>query len=245
MSIFFEIHQDNPREGPGDNASTRRAYEMLQDLPPEPQILDIGCGPGMQTLELARISGGRITAVDNYWPFLDRLKQNAKEAGLEDRIRIINQSMFSLELTEKFDVVWSEGAIYIMGFRKGLREWKEYLKPQGYIAVSELTWLKPNPPLIVRQFWGRNYPAMTTIDDNLKTIQESGYNEIGHFVLPESAWWANYYDPVLSRVSMLRARYAGNPEFLQELDAEQAEISLYRKYHDFYGYVFYVMRSVE
>lgn len=57
--IFWEVHSGLPREGPGDNKSTRKAYMMLGDLPENPRILDIGCGPGMQTVELAKLSSLR------------------------------------------------------------------------------------------------------------------------------------------------------------------------------------------
>jgi ubiquinone/menaquinone biosynthesis C-methylase UbiE len=244
MSAFFEIHKDNPREGPGDNASTRRAFAMLKDLPPQPRILDIGCGPGMQTLELARISDGHIIAVDNHQPFLDILHRRAQEAGLSDRIEVRVQTMFDLEFPSRsFDVIWAEGAIYIIGFKKGLEEWRDYLKPGGFLAVTEVSWLKPEPPPALKNFWDINYPDIKTPEENSRTIRDSGYIETGHFVLPESAWW-EYYNPLLKRISMLRAKYAGNPEVLQELDAEQAEIAMYRKYHDYYGYVFYIMRNV-
>ena len=244
MSVFFEIHKDNPREGPGDNASTDKAFYLLKDLPPRPYILDIGCGPGMQTVELARISHGDVVAIDNYQPFLDALKRQAEEAGLAKSIQTYNQSMFALDLVEhSFDLIWSEGAIYIIGFAQGLLEWREYLKPGGYLAVTEINWLKPDPPEILKKFWAVNYPAITTIEENSRIIQYSNYMEIGNFVLPESAWWDNYYNPVLKRVSMLRSKYAGHSEILQELDAQQTEIAMYRKYHDYYGYVFYIMKD--
>jgi ubiquinone/menaquinone biosynthesis C-methylase UbiE len=77
-NIFWEIHSGLPREGPGDNASIRRAFLMAAELPAAPRILDVGCGPGMQTLELAKISGGQITAVDIHQPFLDELQRRAR-----------------------------------------------------------------------------------------------------------------------------------------------------------------------
>lgn len=243
MSIFWEIHQDLPREGPGDNAFTRKAFEMITGLPPQPRILDIGCGPGMQTIELALISNGRITAVDNHRPFLDVLSQRTQAAGLSGRIETLNQSMFSLDFPKNgFDLIWSEGAIYIMGFRKGLCEWREFLKPHGYIAVSECSWLKRNPPEDLKGFWDTAYPGMVSIEENSRIIQDCGYSEMGHFVLPESAWWQDYYDPLIQRVKMLREKYAGDPEAQGELDNELEEIEIYRKYHEYYGYVFYVMQ---
>jgi len=76
--IFWEIHNSLPRKGPGDNKSTRKAYKMLKELPENPRILDIGCGPGMQTIELAKISNGEIIAVDSHQPFLEQLKKVQK-----------------------------------------------------------------------------------------------------------------------------------------------------------------------
>jgi SAM-dependent methyltransferase len=242
MTIFWEIHQDNPREGPGDNASTRRAFEMISALPKKPKILDIGCGPGMQTIELAQISQGDITAVDNYQPFLDELNRRAKEAGVAERINTHNQSLFYLDLPpNSFDLIWSEGAMYLIGLQTGLEEWQEFLKPQGYMAFTEIAWLKPDPPKEIRDFWSLNYPGMRSMEENSRIIQNAGFFEVGSFVLPESAWWDSYYNSILKRVSILRAKYAGIPEPLQELDAQQHEIAMYRKYHDYYGYVFYIV----
>jgi ubiquinone/menaquinone biosynthesis C-methylase UbiE len=243
MSIFFEIHQDNPREGPGDNASTFRAFQMIPDLPAKPNILDMGCGPGMQTLELARISHGFITALDNHQPFLDQLDRSVQKVGLKDRIEIINQSMFSLDLPENsFDLICSEGAMFIPGFQKGLEDWKKYLKPEGYLAVSELAWFKTDPPAEIKEYFALNYPPMLDIPGNLQIIKETGYQDIGHFTLPEQAWW-NYFDPIAKRVVRLKEKYAGDAEALQELKAQDLEVEMYRQYHDYYGYVFFVMRK--
>jgi SAM-dependent methyltransferase len=114
--IFWEIHSGLPREGPGDDASTRKAFSMLADLPNAPRILDVGCGPGMQTLELARSTDGSITALDTHQPFLDELTTRAKKSGVRERITTVCGSMFAmLFLTESFDLIWSEGTIYFMG----------------------------------------------------------------------------------------------------------------------------------
>jgi 2-polyprenyl-3-methyl-5-hydroxy-6-metoxy-1,4-benzoquinol methylase len=60
VNIFFEVHGGLPRECPGDNISTKKAYLTLKDLPEKPRILDVGCGLGMQTLMLAKLSNGKI-----------------------------------------------------------------------------------------------------------------------------------------------------------------------------------------
>ncbi len=86
LDLFWEIHSGNPREGPGEFQSTKRAFDMLEDLPSSSKILDIGCGPGMQTIDLGRLADGIIIAVDNHPQFLNDLKRKAQQDGLADRI---------------------------------------------------------------------------------------------------------------------------------------------------------------
>ena len=97
MKYFYELFESLPRGGPGDNASTRKAWRMMAGVPAVPEILDIGCGPGMQTLELARLSKGRITALDNHQPFLDKLEREADRLGLSGHIKTLNKSMFEMD----------------------------------------------------------------------------------------------------------------------------------------------------
>lgn len=185
IKLFFDIHSDLPREGPGSNECTRRAFGMIEGLPDSPRILDIGCGPGMQTVELARISGGHITAVDNHQPFLDALSESARREGVADRIEIVNASMSDLPFAdESFDLIWSEGSIFIIGFAEGLRQWKRLLKPGGVIALTEAAWLRPDPPAELADFWNECYPAIMDVDGNLAVIRECGYDVVGHFTLP-------------------------------------------------------------
>jgi len=104
--IFWEIHSGLPREGPGDNQSTRRAYLMLKELPKNPRILDIGCGPGMQTIELAKLSKGQIDALDNYQPFLDQLDISVKKEEFTDKIKLVKGDMFNLDYdSNTFDLI--------------------------------------------------------------------------------------------------------------------------------------------
>ncbi len=243
MNIFWEIHYGLPREAPGDEESTVRALRLMRDLPAAPHILDIACGPGAQTIALARNSDALITAIDTRQEFLDELCRRAAQAGVSERIRPVKASMFELRFDETFDAIWSEGAIYIMGFEEGLRAWRPLLKPGGYIAVTELSWLKPDPPQEIRDFWTEAYPGAESIEGNLKRVQAAGYNLIEHFTLPESSWWRPYYDPMAARVAELREKYRGDEAALQALDTELTEIEMYRKYSAWYGYVFHVMRA--
>ena len=244
MSIFRELTEGLPRQAPGSAAATLRALGLVRGLPTNPRILDVGCGPGAQTIELARATGGWIVAVDIRQRFLDELTERADAAGILPQVTTVNTSMFDMDFDDaSFDLIWSEGAIYIQGFTNALTAWHRFLKPGGWLAVSELTWLVPNPPPEAAEYWVLNYPGMGSIERNCQIVAEAGYVSMDGFVLPEQDWWNNYYEPAERRVEELREKYAKDLEVLATLDEATREHDLFRAYHDSYGYVFYVMRK--
>ena len=243
MQIFFEIHEGNPQEGPGDFESTRRAYSVIKDLSPEPHILDVGCGPGRQTIDLCRLSGGRIVAVDFYKPYIDTLQRRSEVLGFNRQITALQGQMENLQFApQTFDLIWSEGAVYNIGFKTGLELWRPLLKTAGYMAVTEIAWLRPGIPDELKTFWQAAYPPIQDIESNIKDLQAAGYRPVEHFTLPESAWW-DYYRPIEKRVKQLQEKYRNNPAALKVLDAEIQEMDLYRRYSDYYGYVFFIGKT--
>ena len=245
QSVLWELHSGLPREGPGDNLSTRIAFALLDELPRVPRILDLGCGPGMQTLELARLCDGEITAVDLHQPYLDELARRSRAAGLAQRITPMKASMAALPFAPgSFDVIWSEGAIYNIGFGEGLALWRPLLADGGFVAVTDCCWLRPEPPKELRDFW-RQYPGMMTVAATSEAIRRAGYAELRHFTLPQAAWWDDYYTPMQARIAALEVKYAANPAALAELAQARREIDLYRRCGGYYGYVFFVMRKAD
>jgi len=168
MEYMYELYEALPRCGPGDNASTRRAFNTISKAPKQPFILDIGCGPGVQTIELAKISNGKIIALDNHQAFLDKLMQAASDEGLADKIVPKNISMLDMDFDENsFDIIWSEGALYLMGFENGLRRCHELLIKDGYLAVTQIVYLVPIPPDPVIQYFEKEYPNIMNVEDNI------------------------------------------------------------------------------
>lgn len=90
------------------------------------------------------------------------------------------------------------------------------------------------------QVLGEAYPDMAMVEENLARLSAAGYRSLGHFSLPESDWWNNYYHPMAARIESLREKYSKNQEAQAVLDLEYAEIELYRQYSAWYGYVFYI-----
>lgn len=245
MDIFFEIHKNLPREGPGDSESTIKALSFIPKIPEDGKILDIACGPGMQTMDLAENTGASIEALDTHQPFIEVLKKKIIEAGLSDRVHTRNHSMFNLDYEEEsVDLIWSEGAIYIMGFEQGLKEWRKFLKPGAFMAVTEVSWLKKEVSNEPQAFWGKHYPEIGRISKNIKIIEHSGYVPVAHFILPEETWWKFYYTPMIKRIEKLRKEHIGDPEWEMALEDELEEVELYKNYASEYGYVFYIMKKI-
>jgi len=243
MDYLLEVYGSLPRAGPGDNASTRKALEMMEHLPPEPRILDLGCGPGMQTVELLRLSGGTVVALDLFERMISRVRKAAECAGLADRLDTIQADMNEMAFEpSSFDVIWSEGAIYFIGFEKGLARVKELVKPGGYVAVSEAVWLEPDPPQEAIEFW-RDYPAIDSVERKLEVVSGLGYEKVGHFVLPATSWTELYYEPMAKRVSECERQWKGIPEAEAVLAEARNEISVFGRCSRYFSYAFFVMRK--
>lgn len=208
LELIIEFHKDNERQGPGSDEATLKALSYIPLLNEKTKILDIGCGTGGQTITLAKNTAAQITAVDMLPQFLETLMKKAKENNLLDRITAKEMLMDNLTFDKNsFDVIWSEGAIYNIGFEKGLSLWRNYLKDNGYIAVSEISWLIDTRPEEIQQYWVNAYPEIDTIDNKLSVIEKRGYTSVVHFALDDKCWKDNYYQPILEKSEEFLKKY--------------------------------------
>jgi serine/threonine-protein kinase HipA len=242
FKVFLELQLALPRNGPGSRRATEAAFALLPSLPEDAHILDVGCGQGASTFDLLRLTKARFTAADLYDPFLERMNARASREGIgDDRLVIKRADMEALPFSEgEFDLIWSEGAIYLVGFAKGLKLWRRLLKPGGHVAVTECSWLTDTPSQKVRDFWDAAYPAMGTIASNCAAAERAGYEVIGTQVLPPEDWWTDYYTPMREKAAEMRETYGEEVEPV--LAEAEAEIALFENNPGQYSYVFYVMR---
>lgn len=242
-ALFFEVHSGLPREGPGSRACTARALELAGPLPEDAMVLDIAAGPGMQTLDLAELlPGATIAAIDAHEPFVAEANRRAAARSVSGRVTARLGDMRALDFPPaSFDLLWCEGAAYMMGVASALRAWRPLLEPGGKLALSEAVWLRRDPPEAVRRCWAEAYPAMADVAACRRTARDCGYEMLGDFVLPEAAWWDDYYRPKERRIAGLAAKYAGDAVAEAVLRECQAGIDDYRHHAACYGYVFLVM----
>jgi SAM-dependent methyltransferase len=239
---FYEIYETLPRQGPGDRAATLRALACLPPLTSQHRVLDIGCGSGAQTLDLARATDAHVVAVDNHGPFVDILARKVRQLGLGHRVVPQIGDMADLRFPdESFDVIWSEGAVFIIGFGQALSTWRRLLRPQGHMVVSELCWLRNDPPAAVREFFASEGADAADFATRRNAIAASGYRLVADFALPRAGWWENYYVPLAEQAARCKAEHPEDAEALAVIAQMEQEIEIYRHHGDSFGYGFFVM----
>ena len=240
---LIDFHRIARRQGPGSDASTRRALGAVPNVAGVETILDLGCGTGRQTLVLAHETDAQITAVDILRPFLDELEIRAAAEGVAERITTREASMDDLGLDGRsFDLVWSEGSAYTVGVENALRHWRDLVAPGGAVVVSDLCWLTDSRPGEIEDFWAQGYPDITTINGRLRSFEPAGYECTTHFVLPPEGWTDEYYTPIRERSPDFLRAHGGDADVAVFLDSGLEEARLYDQYGDYYSYVYFVLR---
>ena len=243
FSLICEYFSSISRQGPGSDESTQRALSMIHDLGADSVIADLGCGCGSQTLQLALHTQAKVKALDLFPLFIDKLMERCRKAGVADRVEAIEGDMCNLPFEKaSLDVIWSEGAIYNIGFKRGITEWREYLKPDGWLAVSEASWLTDSRPSEIEDFWNEAYPEIDTIANKVQQLKDAGYHDVNTFVLPKECWIDNFYLPQREAQRLFLECYPDNKTAAELVANQRREAELYSRYSDYYGYVFYVAR---
>jgi ubiquinone/menaquinone biosynthesis C-methylase UbiE len=201
---------------------TRKAFKMIPELE-KPRVLDIGCGTGVVTLELARLSNGRVIGIDTDQNALDKLNEKIEQAGLLDHVKTLNCSMKDMQFPEgSYDIIWSEGAIFAIGFEQALEEWRRFIRPEGYLVL---------------------HARLGNIGQRVAAIPTLGYRFIDKFLVPKEAWWDDYYAPLEKLVEGLRHKYRSDPKAQGILDKVQTEVNEFKSKPEHHGSVFYIMQK--
>jgi len=201
---------------------TRRAFRMLPKLD-KPRILDIGCGSGVPTMELARLGQGEVIGIDIDQPALDKLNRKIREAGFANRVQAINCSVLDMVFpNESFDVIWSEGSIFVIGFERGIREWKRFLKANGFMVIHD---------------------EKGNVEKKLEQISKCGYKLLGYFILSEDTWWTEYFAPLEKLIAKSQTSYPDDPHALEELNQARRELEMFKNNPERNNSVYFVIQK--
>ncbi len=259
MQLLIDFYKNLQRLGPGGENETKLALNLagynetaLQDKKLSLKIADIGCGTGSSTLTLLHellplqaIADVQITAVDFLEDFLQSLQDRAQKEGVEKHISSLCTGMENLPFTsEEFDILWSEGAIYSMGFAAGVKAWRPFLKENGVLVASEITWLTASRPQKIQEFWDNAYPEMATAQEKVHVLEEAGYALQGYFVLPSHCWIENYYKELRGNFEPFLQAQGQSDEAKALVQELENEIALYQEYQSYYGYGMYIAKKI-
>ncbi len=202
---------------------TRKAFESLPKIE-NPRILDIGCGTGIPTLELARLSNGEITGIEIDQDALDKLNQKIKQKGLTDRVKIFNRSIYDTQFAdETFDILWEEGVIHLLDFKKVMTECTRILKVNGYMITGE---------------------ANNWANKKIEKYPKFGFKIVKQITWAEECWWKEYYAPLEAKINILREKY-DKVDKIEEIKRHLREIEMVKKNPSSFDCTTYIMQKIK
>jgi ubiquinone/menaquinone biosynthesis C-methylase UbiE len=218
--IIKSLNPETLREG--FLVYTREAFAMLPGID-NPHILDIGCGSGMVTRELATLSRGRVTGIDIDKQALDELNLKIECNGLSDRVMAVHCSLFKTGFQDKtFDLAWDEGTLHLLDSGKSAPEINRLLKPGGFLVMNEtINWLKIH----------------------LSIFETHKLKMRDQVVLPEKLWWNHYYAPLENRIRKLTSLQTESAE-LKKLKPLEREIEMVKKDPRKFDCAFFILEKI-
>lgn len=166
---------------------SRRAYRLLPPLD-RPRILDIGCGQGLQTMELARLNEGEVIGIDIDEAALTRLRQRIDHSDLDSRVKALHVSLFDNEFDESsFDLLWEEGVLHLLDASGSLQECRRLLKPDGYLVMHE---------------------TILCFESIREKLSRFGFEHMDSHMLPRHFWWTDYGALLEERIRAFKQTHA-------------------------------------
>ena len=201
---------------------TRRAFHKLPRMV-RPLILDIGCGEGIPTIELAKMSDGRIIGIDIDDKALIRLNSAIAESSLSSRITTLEGSFLENGLAdEQFDLIWDEGTLHLLNPEKSFHEIHRILKPGGFLVMFEtLIWL----------------------NGQIETYRQYRLKKRCRIGLPVGCWWTEYYAPLQKRIQELKKRNTDSTT-IKKMKAIEKEIRMVKKNPGKFDCAFFILEKI-
>lgn len=236
---LFAFFEAMPREGPGSDAVTRALFDRFRPMLPEtPLAADMGCGSGAAGLVLAD-AGATVIGVDVHRPFLETFDRRAAKRGLSARVSTRAASMTESGIAPgSLDLIWSEGAVFTVGFDAALEAFWPLAKPGALIVASDCAWFQEEAPAAARDFWDKAYPGMRTAGGNIRAAERAGYRFVHCETLPAEVWEDEFYRPMEAMMARLHAPLS--PAMQAIVREQQEEIAIFRRFNHLFGYVFHV-----
>jgi len=218
---LYRIEKDHIRENL--NKYTKKAFDFLPKIK-NPNILDIGCGTGVPTIALAKLSSGQIIGIDIDEISLNLLRGKIQELGFHNRVSVIKGSINTMDFPEEsFDIIWAEGSLFVMGFEKSIKKCSSFIKPNGFLVVHD---------------------ENTDKTKKLESLIKYGYFLIAQFELSDDLWWREFYTPLKRLIQAFRNKYSNDFELNNELNKDRIEIEKCKSNSVVFSSFFVIMKKI-
>jgi ubiquinone/menaquinone biosynthesis C-methylase UbiE len=146
--VYTHGHHESVLRSHTWRTAENSAGYLLGELRPGMELLDIGCGPGTITIDLAsRVAPGRVLGLDREAQVIEQAEQflsernagNAGDAGDAGNVSFVVGDVYGLELEDdSFDVVHAHQVLqHLTDPVKALTEMRRVLRPGGQLAVRD------------------------------------------------------------------------------------------------------------
>jgi arsenite methyltransferase len=150
-NLYFDLQADfGITKHMGGLKATRRLAEMCE-IGPETNVLEVGCGIGATSCSLAKDYGCELMAVDISEKMVSRTEQRVKQQKLGELVKTRTADAQQLPFEDNtFDAVISESVLaFVPDKPRALAEYARVAKPDGFVGLNEVIWLKPPSPELV------------------------------------------------------------------------------------------------
>lgn len=212
--IYTHGHHESVLRSHRWRTAENSAAYLLGALEPGQSLLDVGCGPGTVTLDLAkRLAPGEVVGIDMSATVIESARAAGKDADAANVTFDVADAYALPYADDSFDVVHAHQVLQHLSDPVAvLREMRRVAKPGGFVAVRDadyagMTWFPSSPGL---DEWLALYHEVTQANGAeadagrrlLSWVREAGFDPAGIvpsagvwcYATPEDrAWWAGLW----------------------------------------------------
>jgi ubiquinone/menaquinone biosynthesis C-methylase UbiE len=163
----------------GSMEATRELVELCH-IGSGQLVLDVGCGVGATPCYLAKTAGCQVVGVDLLEKMIEQSRERAKAEGIQDRVLFTVADARGLPFEDgRFDAVIMESVnIFFDDKQEAMREYLRVTRPEGYVGMTEMTWLKSPSPELRGYFKRAVYAEALEADGWTGLLEEASLKEI-------------------------------------------------------------------
>ncbi|GGT96215.1 methyltransferase domain-containing protein [Streptomyces lateritius] len=211
-AVYTHGHHESVLRSHSWRTAANSAAYLIPELRPGLDVLDVGCGPGTITADLAAlVAPGRVTAVDAVRDVLDKARAVAAERGLEN-VEFAVADVHALDFPDdSFDVVHAHQVLQHVGDPvRALSEMRRVCRPGGVVAARDsdyggFTWYPESQALTA---WQELYHRVARANGGepdagrrlLSWARRAGFTDITttaatwcFATAEERAWWSGLW----------------------------------------------------